>query len=603
MPAIADEWEVVSTKPLPKQQASGDPWSVVKTEPAQPQKSFTQDMSQVPGAVPGIETPEEAAGVKHPNLKTEPLGGAIAGYGKPGDELYKEALEFSTSPETQEERTARYKAQKDQVTQKLNEKWDQVMPRLIKTADQSQKEMALTPEEQAIYNQDKSDVAAGKKAADQKTAHRLGVPVVNAIIWNRGQGADQDAQFRQNNPIAAKIQDAVQDFTSGLSRADQVAVIAAIPESKLVSVYFSYQMGTGAYQSGRQTVKDIHQGERAQAAYDATMAVLNTVAGGMAGAHGLRGAKGEVLDAAGNLVTLDREAMERDRQPSQGQWQVVGTHPDTGLPLLGDRDQVRSAWEPSGPVRAYKWIQQYQRVQAGRAARPGGRQEAAATRAGREEQVKATASARQEIADQRQKVLQGIVEEEPTRQVESQVDEAGHISYPAQFWGEQNNFGVTVGDQGHAVYRNTPRATEWLTQDGNFSENPDSLFFSKDEQTADTIARLSALSADADSEAGGEGATAEQQAEADTLAGIKRSLVAGEIDAKEAQKRAGIAEKTVLPSEFDAAREGRLTGPFSEKSGAEYASEIESRLREEGHSEEEIQSIVDSLTTSLRDAE
>jgi hypothetical protein len=95
-------------------------------------------------------------------------------------------------------------------------------------------------------------------------------------------------------------------------------------------------------------------------------------------------------------------------------------------------------------------------------------------------------------------------------------------------------------------------------------------------------------------------ATAEEVKEAATLGEIRQQLIDGEINTGEAQKRAGIAEKTTLPDVFMAAREGRLNGPFSEKSANDYASEVEATLRESGASEEEVQATLESLPELAR---
>ena len=88
--------------------------------------------------------------------------------------------------------------------------------------------------------------------------------------------------------------------------------------------------------------------------------------------------------------------------------------------------------------------------------------------------------------------------------------------------------------------------------------------------------------------------------DAATLGEIRQQLIDGEIDTAEAQKRAGIAEKVKLPDVHMAAREGRLNGPFSEKSAIDYSAEVEASLRESGASEEEVQATLESLPELAR---
>lgn len=224
--------------------------------------------------------------------------------------------------------------------------------------------------------------------------------------------------------------------------------------------------------------------------------------------------------------------------------------------------------------------------------------------AGKRESVTQTADqisrGREETWNDRQAAEKVPTEKETSRAVDSIVDQSGHVSYPAQFWGETNSFGVgSVGDS-HSIYRQTPRGVEWLDRNGNFTESPESLYWNNDPAAADTVARLSALKTDADNVAAQESPTPEELNEAESIGEIRRALIDGEIDAKEAQKQAGIAEKIRLPDEHLAAREGRLNGPFSDKSASEYASDVEGKMRESGSPEEEIQATLESLPEIAR---
>ena len=111
---------------------------------------------------------------------------------------------------------------------------------------------------------------------------------------------------------------------------------------------------------------------------------------------------------------------------------------------------------------------------------------------------------------------------------------------------------------------------------------------------------MSSLKLAADGVAAQPDATVVDFQEAKLFGEIRSELIDGDIDAPEAQKRAGIAEKTTLPDVFMAAREGRLNGPFSEKSANDYAAEVEVTLRESGASEEEVQATLESLPELAR---
>jgi hypothetical protein len=178
----------------------------------------------------------------------------------------------------------------------------------------------------------------------------------------------------------------------------------------------------------------------------------------------------------------------------------------------------------------------------------------------------------------------------PRRQIEAVVTPEGQVAYPAMFWGEENHFGVAGDLGGHAVYRQTPRGTEWLGTDGNFSEAPESVYMAAKPEEADTMARLGALTAEATYRAEEEGG--EHVKDADELSAILRDYSEGEIDAKEARKRAGIADTTKLPDEYTAARDGRLNGPFYDSSARGYYDGLAEEARTAGLTEEETNELL-----------
>jgi hypothetical protein len=239
------------------------------------------------------------------------------------------------------------------------------------------------------------------------------------------------------------------------------------------------------------------------------------------------------------------------------------------------------------------------RRQAGVEERPERRRTAAEARTERgkladeiEGKRDATFLARQEAQDQAPDAAQ--------RHVEAVRDDQGNVSYPALYWGEDNSFGVGSDVTGHSVYRQTPRGVEWMDAEGNFSETPDKLYEATDPETADTLARLSSLTATADSMAEGEGGTEEQKKDAEGLAQIKRELVNGEISPREAQKRAGIAEKITLSDAHTAARDGQLTGPYHDSNAGEYLTGIEREAQEQGMSDEDIEDLISNAGALAR---
>lgn len=260
-----------------------------------------------------------------PTLKPLPGGPeALAGEFPAGTPLGEAERRAYTSPLTWERQQAVADENKAERTQALESAWDHVMPRLLPTSAETAEQAALTPEEQKIYDQDKADVAAGRKAADQKTAHSKGVPVVNTLVWNRGQGAEDDKSFREHHPNVAAMKDAVQDKLSGFSRADQMAILAAIPQSKLISIYFGVQMGKGAVQGASQTVEDIKAGDHRKAVYDATGALLDATMAGLAGHHA----------ASTHAMPTSESSPETNPTTDETKPAIGETEPETGRPIL-----------------------------------------------------------------------------------------------------------------------------------------------------------------------------------------------------------------------------------------------------------------------------
>lgn len=225
--------------------------------------------------------------------------------------------------------------------------------------------------------------------------------------------------------------------------------------------------------------------------------------------------------------------------------------------------------------------------------RPGRRGNAAADRSAVGRVVTGIADRRENVWEQRNDVTEEAESGVPQREIEAIPDGQGGSAYPAFYWGEENTFGTAPGITGHSVYRQTPRGVEWLDENGNFSEEPDSLYSTPDSETADTLARLQALGAHTSTLADAEGAHPEVIKDADEIAEIRRSLVNGEIDTKEAQRRAGIAEKVKLPDEYAAARGGNLNGPFSESGPSGYFDALREEAAQAGLTDEETEAILD----------
>ena len=143
-------------------------------------------------------------------------------------------------------------------------------------------------------------------------------------------------------------------------------------------------------------------------------------------------------------------------------------------------------------------------------AREDERRQAAEARQAVQQTAEEISKGREETFANRQAIGEVPTEEETSRSVEAESDESGHVTYPVQYWGETNKFGVGTDGEKHAIYRQTPRGVEWLDRNGNFTETPESLYFNADPQTSDTVARLSSLKLAADGLAAQPEASAEE---------------------------------------------------------------------------------------------
>lgn len=580
MPVAEDQWAVVKTEPLPKQQASADPWAVVKTEPAQsaavaPVAAPKIESKPAESKLPTLESKRGLAGKAWDWARNLPtgIGGAKGTFGQ----VFDDAGESISSgwAHTQSDTETSY------------------LPHVVNLLDTLEKKVG-TPERtpaqklRGLGNDDPLRFAINAyRSADPKQIDQIKDrtwSIRNALI---GTGA------------------AGREVADGLATPENTALIFALGETELPrAVHMLTSMGFAGEQA-YDAVRLLREGAAAYQKGDAITAMKDFTAGPadalfafLTGVHAVHEAGPAIDDTLNRVVTLDTEGMEAARPPQEG-WRIFGSHPDTGLPVLGNPDQIKSAWNPNASSRALEGWKVYQAVQAGRAARPEKKQEEAAGRAERTETAKNLTEKRDDLHARRVEA-QAQPTEGPTRQVDSQI-ENGHISYRGQVWGEDHSFGVSSNGDGNAVYRKTPRGTEWLDQEGNFVEEPTSLYFNSDPEAVDTVARLSSLTATADTLAEQTDSTGEQKKEASELADIRRSLVNGEIDAKEAQKRAGIAEKVNVPDEFLAARDGRLNGPFHESNADAFFNDLRQQAEAAGMDGAEVEKLLDEAPALARE--
>jgi hypothetical protein len=103
--------------------------------------------------------------------------------------------------------------------------------------------------------------------------------------------------WRQSSTgIPGAVAKAVRDKLSDFSRLDQAALIATMPESKLVSLYFGGQMARGVIQETPEAWKAYQAGDHEKAAALATSAIIDGAMAGMAARHAVKGGVEGVMD-------------------------------------------------------------------------------------------------------------------------------------------------------------------------------------------------------------------------------------------------------------------------------------------------------------------
>ena len=114
-----------------------------------------------------------------------------------------------------------------------------------------------------------------------------------AVQRYRDEMARDRAQQVAEHPIQAAIGQAGEEFVGGMSSPANLAMMAALPESKLVSAYFATQAAKGSFDNAEQAYQAWRAGKNPEAAKYLTESGLNAVVAGLAGKHFVEGAMGE----------------------------------------------------------------------------------------------------------------------------------------------------------------------------------------------------------------------------------------------------------------------------------------------------------------------
>ena len=97
--------------------------------------------------------------------------------------------------------------------------------------------------------------------------------------------AEASESFRESHPIAGGVTKGVSNFAEGLSSPLSVGLMLTAPQSKLLSAYFAYQAGKGAYKDAQEAQKAYSEGRNQDAAQYLTQAILGAGVAVAAGTH------------------------------------------------------------------------------------------------------------------------------------------------------------------------------------------------------------------------------------------------------------------------------------------------------------------------------
>lgn len=110
-----------------------------------------------------------------------------------------------------------------------------------------------------------------------------------------GEGSEIDARrkalaaYDQNHPAQAGVAKGIDDFFNGMSTPENLGLMALLPESRVLSIFFAAQAAKGSYDNAEGAYQAFKEGRNSDAARFVTAAGLNAAMAGMAGAHAVRG--------------------------------------------------------------------------------------------------------------------------------------------------------------------------------------------------------------------------------------------------------------------------------------------------------------------------
>ena len=183
----------------------------------------------------------------------------------------------------------------------------------------------LLPQDKPLTAEEKNQVATLSSAASKGNFDPTKLSTQQKELLQRN--------WVQTQPgIAGAVQRATRDKLSDLSRVDQLAVMALIPESKFVSLFFGGQMAQGVIHDTPEAWKAYQAGDHEKAAALATSAIIDGAMAGMAAKH-LAGGK------APSFTESARQGLTEGAGDVMG-GRTITDHPFTPVVVAPSRDRT-----------------------------------------------------------------------------------------------------------------------------------------------------------------------------------------------------------------------------------------------------------------------
>lgn len=188
-------------------------------------------------------------------------------------------------------------------------------------------------------------VKYGSEVVGKLSGGRLGGEKnYQAWLAEQAQKKQQLASYDAAHPVQAQVAQHVENFVNGMTSPTNLAVMAMMPESRVIALLFAAQAAHGTYSSSAAAYRAFKEGKNPQAWGFVTDAGLNGLMAAFAGRYGLRGKPVPGTAQPSVEVPTERPALAAPEvlPPEHPAGTVTGIDQQTGLPIV-DRAQPPAA--------------------------------------------------------------------------------------------------------------------------------------------------------------------------------------------------------------------------------------------------------------------